>query len=89
MWWASYSAVQETLWRGLYYAGADVGDDDWAIIVAVQAASAFMGGCMSGGITTPLDVVKTQLQVRLSSSNFLLSVCHSVLGRPPQPLESG
>lgn len=41
-----------------------MGDEDWAAIVAVQAASALMGGCISGGITTPLDVVKTQLQVR-------------------------
>lgn len=66
MWWASYSAVQETIWRGLYHAGADVGDDDWAVIVAVQAVSALVGGSISGGLTTPLDVVKTQLQARHS-----------------------
>lgn len=75
MWWASYSAVQEALWRSLYYAGADVGDEDWGAIVAVQAASAFVGGCISGGVTTPLDVVKTQLQARLS----LLDPIHSLL----------
>ena len=67
--------MQETLWRGLYYAGADVADEDWGAIVAVQAASAFMGGCMSGGITTPLDVVKTQLQASFSSSACMACLC--------------
>ena len=63
VWWGVYAAYQDAAWRTLYALGADVRDEDVGTVAAVQAFCAMLGGLTSGAITTPLDVVKTQLQV--------------------------
>lgn len=52
-----YGAYQSSLWSLLHR--ADVKGD----VVLVQISAALMAGATSGCLTTPLDVVKTRLQV--------------------------
>lgn len=63
VWWGMYAAYQDRVWRTLYALGVDVRDEDVGTVAAVQAFCAMLGGLTSGALTTPLDVVKTQLQV--------------------------
>jgi hypothetical protein len=58
LWWGCYGAYQSTLWSLLSSAGM-AGD-----VVLVQVSAALAAGATSGCLTTPLDVVKTRLQVR-------------------------
>jgi Mitochondrial carrier protein len=62
-WWAFYALYQDWNWYMLYRNGADIKEDNRGAIAAVQAASGCMAGLTSGALTTPLDVIKTQLQV--------------------------
>ena len=62
-WWGFYAMYQDWNSYLLYLRGADVANDNVSVIAAVQAASGCMAGLTSGALTTPLDVIKTQLQV--------------------------
>ncbi|KAL3844586.1 hypothetical protein ACJIZ3_001989 [Penstemon smallii] len=60
VWWASYGASQRFIWRLL--------DDNTVApsggkIVMVQAAGGILAGATASCITTPLDTIKTRLQV--------------------------
>jgi solute carrier family 25 protein 44 len=63
LWWGFYGTYKRALWQ--------VAPEDWrdeattsdAKVIAVQAASGVCAGMSSGFLTTPLDVVKTRLQV--------------------------
>lgn len=72
VWWGVYAAYQDAVWRTLYTVGVDVGDEDVAAVAGVQAFCALLGGLTSGALTTPLDVVKTQLQVSACSRLHIL-----------------
>ncbi|GER45287.1 mitochondrial substrate carrier family protein [Striga asiatica] len=64
VWWASYGASQRVIWSFLHHGtegdGAKVSEGK---IVAVQAAGSIFAGAMASCISTPLDTVKTRLQV--------------------------
>ncbi|CAN7121406.1 unnamed protein product [Brassica rapa subsp. narinosa] len=64
-WWASYGSSQRVIWRLLGY-----GSDSEATvppsqskIVLVQALGGIIAGATASSITTPLDTIKTRLQV--------------------------
>lgn len=75
VWWASYSVAQRLVWGGIgcYYYKKDGGGSngnggnairpDSKMVMAVQGVSAAMAGGVSALITTPLDTIKTRLQV--------------------------
>lgn len=64
VWWASYGSSQRVIWRLLDH-GA--GDEEYIpspwTIVGVQAAGGITAGATASCITTPLDTIKTRLQV--------------------------
>jgi solute carrier family 25, member 44 len=62
-WWSAYAWYQACAWHFLYLQGYDIQDHDRAAIAAVQAGSGCLAGLTSGALTTPLDVIKTQIQV--------------------------
>ncbi|XP_009596520.1 uncharacterized protein [Nicotiana tomentosiformis] len=74
LWWASYSITQRLVWSGYgcYFckSGEAKTEDEIKIlkpdsktVMAVQGVSAAMAGGISALITTPLDTIKTRLQV--------------------------
>ncbi|KAL3636543.1 hypothetical protein CASFOL_018842 [Castilleja foliolosa] len=73
VWWASYGASQRFIWRRIYmfttgFTGTRHLDDGIAApsgqnIVLVQAAGGIIAGATASSITTPLDTIKTRLQV--------------------------
>ncbi|KAI4375269.1 hypothetical protein MLD38_013159 [Melastoma candidum] len=64
MWWASYGASQRVIWRLLGYGSeSQEGTPGQGTVVAVQAAGGIFAGATASCITTPLDTIKTRLQV--------------------------
>ncbi|CAN4086983.1 unnamed protein product [Withania somnifera] len=75
LWWASYSITQRLAWSGYGSYFSKNGDDriednikstlkpDSKTVMMVQGVSAAMAGGVSALITTPLDTIKTRLQV--------------------------
>lgn len=74
LWWASYSVAQRLVWGGIgCYCykkdggsnenGSNVIKPDSKTVMVVQGVSAAMAGGVSALITTPLDTIKTRLQV--------------------------
>lgn len=65
VWWASYGASQRLMWRMLGYNWADSDapkPSQWEV-VSVQAAGGIVAGAVASVATTPMDTVKTRLQV--------------------------
>ncbi|XP_073044921.1 uncharacterized protein [Primulina eburnea] len=64
VWWASYGASQRVIWRlvdnGI---GNDGSKPSEGKILLVQAAGGIVAGASASCITTPLDTIKTRLQV--------------------------
>ncbi|KAL8044228.1 hypothetical protein ABFX02_08G033100 [Erythranthe guttata] len=60
VWWASYGSSQRVIWRLLDRDGTA---SDKGNVVLVQAAGGIIAGATASCITTPLDTVKTRLQV--------------------------
>ncbi|XP_062108882.1 uncharacterized protein LOC133819608 [Humulus lupulus] len=64
LWWGVYGAAQHIMWRSLGY-----GDDErekrpsHMKMVTVQASAGMVAGACSSVITTPIDTIKTRLQV--------------------------
>ncbi|XP_059303050.1 uncharacterized protein LOC132055317 [Lycium ferocissimum] len=68
LWWASYSVTQRLVWSGYGCYLSKNGDNctlrpDSKTVMMVQGVSAAMAGGISALITTPLDTIKTRLQV--------------------------
>ncbi|XP_010260523.1 PREDICTED: solute carrier family 25 member 44 [Nelumbo nucifera] len=64
VWWASYGSSQRFIWRLLGYGNEQKESipSQWSI-VCVQATGGIVAGAMASCITTPLDTIKTRLQV--------------------------
>ncbi|XP_022954457.1 solute carrier family 25 member 44-like isoform X2 [Cucurbita pepo subsp. pepo] len=64
VWWASYGASQRIIWRFLgQNSGAEKFAPSHAQLISVQAAGGIIAGATASCITTPLDTIKTRLQV--------------------------
>ncbi|OIT22802.1 PREDICTED: solute carrier family 25 member 44 isoform X1 [Nicotiana attenuata] len=65
VWWASYGSSQRFIWSRLLDNGTEHGGPapSQGKIVAVQAAGGIIAGATASCITTPLDTIKTRLQV--------------------------
>lgn len=65
LWWGAYGSAQHMIWRSVGYS------DDMDMekkpshveLVTVQATAGMAAGACSSVITTPIDTVKTRLQV--------------------------
>lgn len=64
VWWASYGSNQRFIWR-VVGNGTDLEKESpsQGTIVAVQATGAIIAGVTASCITTPMDTIKTRLQV--------------------------
>ncbi|XP_020254979.1 solute carrier family 25 member 44-like [Asparagus officinalis] len=63
LWWSAYSSAQHVIWRSLGY-GVDSEKKPCELeLVTVQAAAGTAAGACSSIITTPIDTIKTRLQV--------------------------
>ncbi|KAH6829695.1 Mitochondrial substrate carrier family protein [Perilla frutescens var. hirtella] len=60
VWWASYGASQRIIWR--FLDDGNVAPTEGKIVM-VQAAGGFFAGATASCVTTPLDTIKTRLQV--------------------------
>ncbi|KAF3778913.1 Solute carrier family 25 member 44 [Nymphaea thermarum] len=65
LWWGSYGAAQHVIWRSLGYQNDGGKSPSHLEMVTVQAAAGTMAGACSSVLTTPLDTIKTRLQVLL------------------------
>ncbi|KAB2049909.1 hypothetical protein E1A91_A13G219400v1 [Gossypium mustelinum] len=63
VWWASYSVANRLIYGGLGWSDNIRRSESKATAVAVQGLSAAMASGVSALITTPLDTIKTRLQV--------------------------
>ncbi|XP_077211274.1 uncharacterized protein LOC143846666 [Tasmannia lanceolata] len=64
VWWASYGSSQRFIWRLLGYdSGQKENVPSQSTIVLVQASGGIVAGAVASCITTPLDTIKTRLQV--------------------------
>ncbi|KAG5005890.1 Solute carrier family 25 member 44 [Glycine max] len=63
LWWGSYAAAQHLIWRSLGYKDDTGNKPSHMEMVTVQATAGMVAGACSSVITTPIDTVKTRLQV--------------------------
>ncbi|GFZ13849.1 hypothetical protein Acr_24g0000390 [Actinidia rufa] len=63
LWWGAYGAAQHIIWRSLDYGDNTENKPSHMEMVTVQATAGMLAGACSSVITTPLDTVKTRLQV--------------------------
>ncbi|KAJ8443011.1 hypothetical protein Cgig2_028234 [Carnegiea gigantea] len=64
VWWASYGSSQRLFWRVLGYGPGCQEAPSLGEIICVQAAGGIVAGATASCITTPLDTIKTRLQVQ-------------------------
>lgn len=72
LWWASYCLAQRTVWGNLGYRMDETGDcpaPSSSLVMGVQGASAACAGGMTALLTTPLDTIKTRVQVMAGVEN--------------------
>lgn len=64
LWWASYCVIQRSLWTTLCnQRDTERAEPSSAMLVGVQGLSASLASGVSAVLTTPLDTLKTRLQV--------------------------
>ncbi|CAK9170795.1 unnamed protein product [Ilex paraguariensis] len=63
LWWGAYGAAQHIIWRSLSCAENLEKKPSHLDMVAVQATAGMVAGACSSVVTTPIDTVKTRLQV--------------------------
>ncbi|GAV71642.1 Mito_carr domain-containing protein [Cephalotus follicularis] len=63
LWWGAYGSAQHIIWRSLGYRDDLEMKPSHMEMVTVQATAGMVAGACSSFITTPLDTVKTRLQV--------------------------
>lgn len=63
LWWGTYGAAQHIIWRSLGYREELKNKPSHVEMVTVQASAGMVAGAVSSVITTPIDTVKTRLQV--------------------------
>ncbi|KAL8161020.1 hypothetical protein V2J09_012509 [Rumex salicifolius] len=63
LWWGTYGAAQHIIWRSLGYNNDLMKKPSHGEMVSVQASAGMVAGACSSVITTPIDTVKTRLQV--------------------------
>lgn len=63
LWWGAYGTAQHFIWRSLGYRDDLEKKPSHLEMVTVQAAAGMVAGACSSVITTPIDTVKTRLQV--------------------------
>ncbi|XP_022137911.1 solute carrier family 25 member 44-like [Momordica charantia] len=63
LWWGVYGAAQHIIWRSLGYEDSMENKPSHLEMATVQAAAGMVAGACSSVITTPVDTVKTRLQV--------------------------
>lgn len=63
LWWGAYGSAQHIIWRSLGYSDEDQEKPSHMEMVTVQATAGMMAGALSSVITTPIDTIKTRLQV--------------------------
>ncbi|KAG0576786.1 hypothetical protein KC19_5G107600 [Ceratodon purpureus] len=70
VWWAAYGSSQRVIWRYLGY-GGDVEKElpSTGEVVLVQALGGVIAGASSSIATTPMDTVKTRLQVLVNEGD--------------------
>uniref|UniRef100_A0A9I9CPR3 Solute carrier family 25 member 44-like n=1 Tax=Cucumis melo TaxID=3656 RepID=A0A9I9CPR3_CUCME len=63
LWWGVYGAAQHIIWRSLGYRDSMEKKPSHMEMVTVQATAGMVAGACSSVITTPVDTVKTRLQI--------------------------
>ncbi|KAL2459376.1 Mitochondrial substrate carrier family protein [Forsythia ovata] len=63
LWWGAYGAAQHIIWRSLGYRDDSGKKPSHVEMITVQATAGMTAGACSSIITTPIDTVKTRLQV--------------------------
>ncbi|KAF3334510.1 solute carrier family 25 member 44-like protein [Carex littledalei] len=65
LWWGAYGASQHAIWRSLGYGNGNDSEKkpSQLELVGVQATAGTLAGACSSIITTPIDTIKTRLQV--------------------------
>ncbi|OMO58547.1 Mitochondrial carrier protein [Corchorus olitorius] len=63
LWWGAYAAAQRIIWRSLGYRDDAEKKPCHMEMVSVQATAGMVAGACSSVITTPIDTIKTRLQV--------------------------
>ncbi|XP_065006899.1 uncharacterized protein LOC103978919 isoform X1 [Musa acuminata AAA Group] len=63
LWWGAYGAAQHVIWRSLGYQNDAEKKPSQLELVTVQATAGTLAGACSSIITTPIDTIKTRLQV--------------------------
>ncbi|KAG9459866.1 hypothetical protein H6P81_004374 [Aristolochia fimbriata] len=63
LWWGVYGGTQHFIWRSLGYRNDLEKRPSHMEMITVQAAAGTMAGACSSVITTPIDTIKTRLQV--------------------------
>ncbi|XP_010546945.1 PREDICTED: solute carrier family 25 member 44-like [Tarenaya hassleriana] len=63
LWWGTYGTAQHVIWRSLGYREDSDKRPSNLEMVSVQATAGMVAGACSSVVTTPIDTVKTRLQV--------------------------